>query len=223
MAHSDRRNLMLQEFIPGGEDANWMFNGYFDQNSECLFGVTGRKLRQYRPYAGITSLGVCQPNPIVDQNTRRFMNTLGYRGILDIEYRYDARDGQYKVFDINPRIGCTFRLFVSDTGMDVARALYLNLTGQAIDAGCVLPGRKWMVEDMDLASAFRYWRDGKLTAGEWVRSFGGLQEFAFLALDDPLPVVCMCRNGVRELLRIRGTQSGTLSGTARLPSAEGEN
>ena len=38
-------NVMLQEYIPGGEEANWMFNGYFDENSECLFGLTGRKIR----------------------------------------------------------------------------------------------------------------------------------------------------------------------------------
>ena len=40
------------------------------------------------------------------------MKELGYRGILDIGYRYDARDGRYKVLDVNPRIGATFRLFV---------------------------------------------------------------------------------------------------------------
>ena len=33
-------NLLIQEFIPG-ED--WMFDGYFDANSDCLFGVTGRR------------------------------------------------------------------------------------------------------------------------------------------------------------------------------------
>jgi D-aspartate ligase len=219
IAHCDHGNLMLQEFIPGGENANWMFNGYFDQNSECLFGATGRKLRQHPPYAGITSLGVCEPNPIVDETTRRFMNTTGYRGILDIGYRYDARDGQYKVFDINPRIGCTFRLFVSDTGMDVARAMYLNMTGQAVDGGRVVPGRKWIVEDLDFASAFRYWRDGKLTANTWMRSFRGLHEFAFFASDDPLPMIRMGRNGLRELLRIRWT----LSPAARLHSRETEN
>src|SRR2546425_3495393 len=39
-------NLMLQEYIPGGEDSVWMFNGYFNEHSECLFGITGKKLRQ---------------------------------------------------------------------------------------------------------------------------------------------------------------------------------
>ena len=58
-------NLMLQEYIPGGDDSIWMFNGYFDANSDCLAGFTGRKLRQTPPYTGVTSLGVCLPNDVV--------------------------------------------------------------------------------------------------------------------------------------------------------------
>jgi D-aspartate ligase len=201
-------NLMLQEYIPGGENTSWMFNGYFDANSECLFGVTGRKIRQNPPYAGITSLGVCEPNPVVDQTTRRFMKAIGYRGILDIGYRFDARDGLYKVFDVNARIGCTFRLFVDSGQMDAARALYLDLTGQPVTSGQAMPGRKWMVEDLDLASAYRYWRDGTLGPAEWLQSFQGLQEFAFLALDDPRPMLSMWMQGAFELARrVRNKQT----------------
>jgi D-aspartate ligase len=199
--HPGHPNVMFQEYIPGGEDANWMFNGYFGENSECLFGLTGKKIRQNRPYAGITSLGACMPNAIVAETTKRFMKAIAYQGILDIGYRYDARDRVYKVFDVNPRIGCTFRLFVSDSGMDVARAQYLHMTGQPIGAGHALPGRKWMVEDLDLASAFRYWRDGNLTVHEWLRSLRGVQESAFFAADDPGPLLLRCVNNFRELRR----------------------
>lgn len=46
--HQDRfrPNFILQEFIPGGMDACWVFNGYSDRNSECKVEFTGRKLRQ---------------------------------------------------------------------------------------------------------------------------------------------------------------------------------
>ena len=132
MEDPDEPNLMLQEYIPGGDDVVWMFNGYFDHNSDCVAGFTGRKLRQTPVYTGATSLGVCLRNDVVDETTRRWMKQLGYRGILDIGYRYDARDGQYKVLDVNPRIGGTFRLFVAQNGMDVARALYLDMTGQPV-------------------------------------------------------------------------------------------
>jgi len=219
MEDRERPNLMLQEYIPGGEEANWMFNGYFNVSSECLFGLTGRKIRQNPPYAGITSLGVCLPNATVTETTSRFMKAIRYRGILDIGYRYDARDGLHKVFDVNPRIGCTFRLFVSDNGMDVARALYLDLTGQPIVAGRALPGRKWMVEDMDMASAFQYWRDGKLTLGEWRRSFRGLRESAFFAADDRRPMISMCMKDIREVfLRLRRARGTRLSHDRRLSS-----
>jgi D-aspartate ligase len=214
MEDPEHPNVMLQEYIPGGEDANWMFNGYFDQNSDCPLGATGRKIRQYPPYAGITSLGVCLPNASVAETTKRFMKAIGYRGILDIGYRYDARDGLHKVFDVNPRIGCTFRLFVLDSGMDVARALYLDLTGQAFMAGNALPGRKWMVEDLDLASSFRYWRGGKMTLKEWFRSLSGLQESAFVAVDDPRPALSMCTSRLCQALHLPGTQGRATSSLA---------
>ena len=42
-------NLMLQEYIPGGETTSWMFNGYFNENSDCLFGLTAGKSARTRP------------------------------------------------------------------------------------------------------------------------------------------------------------------------------
>ena len=47
------------------------------------------------------------------------MKEVGYRGILDIGWRYDARDDRYKLLDVNPRLGASFRLFVGKGGMDV--------------------------------------------------------------------------------------------------------
>ena len=32
--------FMLQEYIPGGDDSTWMYNGYYNERSECLFGIT---------------------------------------------------------------------------------------------------------------------------------------------------------------------------------------
>jgi len=193
-------NLMLQEYIPGGEEANWMFNGYFDANFQCVFGLTGRKIRQHPPNAGVTTLGVCLPNQTLTEITMRFMAAVGYRGVLDIGYRYDARDDLYKVFDVNPRVGCTFRLFVSDNGMDVARALYLDLTSQPICAGHARKGRRWLVEDLDVVSSFYYWRKCKLGFEEWLNSFRGLEESALFARDDLKPILRLMVNDCRSLL-----------------------
>jgi D-aspartate ligase len=194
-------NLMLQELIPGGDDTVWMFNGYFDARSEPLFGVTGKKIRQNPVYTGATSLGICLANPTVEAATAAFMKGVGYRGILDIGYRFDARDGQYKVLDVNPRIGMTFRLFVGQDGLDVARALYLDLTGQRFGPSRAREGRKWMVEDKDLESSLHYARDGVLGWRQWLASFRGVEESAWFAGDDWGPFWRMSAGLVRRAAR----------------------
>src|SRR6266851_9893755 len=78
--------LMLQEYIPGGDDSVWMFNGYFNEQSECLIGFAGRKLRQHPVYTGATSLGICLRNDAVESTTKKLMKAVGYRGVLDIGY-----------------------------------------------------------------------------------------------------------------------------------------
>lgn len=187
----DARNLMLQEYIPGSSEMIWMFNGYFDDDSECLFGITGRKVRQYPAYKGVTSLGVCITNEAVHRLTRMFMKSLGYRGILDIGYKYDARDGQYKLLDANPRTGVTFRLFLDENGTDVVRALYRDLTGQAVPKGMPKEGRKWMSENFDLISSACSLRDGTLGFAGWLRSFQNLEEVSWFATDDFRPFLAM--------------------------------
>lgn len=208
MEDPERPNLMLQEYVPGGEDSVWMFNGYFNAESECLVGLTGKKIRQNPVYTGATSLGVCLRNAEVAELTRKFMKGVGYRGILDIGYRYDARDGKYKVLDVNPRIGATFRLFVDRDGMDVAHAFYRDLTGQPVPPASPVEGRKWIVENNDIESSYRYWRDGKLGLAEWLASFRGVREGAWFALDDLRPFAAMGRkflaNAIRSFARKLG-------------------
>jgi predicted ATP-grasp superfamily ATP-dependent carboligase/SAM-dependent methyltransferase len=212
-----RADLMLQEYIPGGVEAQWMFNGYFDDASECRFGITGRKLRQNPAYTGMSSLAVCARNDEVAALTCRFMKAIGYRGILDIGYRYDARDGRYKVLDVNPRLGATFRLFVGDDDTDVVRALYCDRTGQPIPASRACEGRKWVVEDLDLASSVRYLRDGVFGPAAWLRSFAGVREAGWFAADDLRPFVGMCGGLCARALRKLGKTVGLVPPAAPPP------
>ncbi len=187
----DFPNLMIQEYIPGGDDQIYIFNGYFDNESGCLAVFTGHKIRQYPVHVGCASLGLCEWNQEVADITIKFMQSIGYKGILDIGYRLDPRDGRYKVLDINPRVGQAFRLFVSNNGMDVVRSLYLDLTGQKIHPIMPREGRKWVIEDFDIVSSLHYHREGILGLLDWFKSFRGLEEGAWFSGKDPLPFVIM--------------------------------
>jgi D-aspartate ligase len=216
MEDPDDPNVMLQEYVPGGDDTIWMFNGYFGAHSECHCAFTGRKLRQTPPKMGSTSMGICEPNNTVQRITIDFMRKIGYTGILDIGYRYDARDGQHKLLDPNPRIGSTFRLFVGTNGMDVVRYLYMDKTGQALPVTEPRWGRKWFVEECDLESFTIYRAAGELGLFQWLRSFRGVEESAWFAKDDIKPFWPTARAIAKRTLRFVGR---TLRGRPRLAVA----
>lgn len=186
MAESEEEpNVVLQEYIPGNED--WTFTGYFDVRSRCLAGFTGRRLRTQPPHMGHTSLGTCVRNAELQELAVSFMSAIGYRGIVDAEFRYDRRDGTYKVLDANPRVGGNFRVFVDTAGTDVIRALYLDMTNQEVPRGEPEEGRLWIKEDSDLISFVQLRRAGELGFRNWVRSLRGVREGATLSLRDPVP------------------------------------
>lgn len=197
--------VMIQEYIPGGSDTIWMFNGYFDRSSNSLCAFVGRKLRQRPPRTGPTTLGVCVSNERVAEMAKRMMRELGYHGIVDMGFRYDARDDQYKLLDVNPRLGSTFRLFTAQNGIDVVRALHLDLTGLAVPPSVTQDGRKWLDEPSDLATCFELVRDGELGARAWSRSLKGIEETAWWARDDPGPFIAlgvrMPAHAMRRLVR----------------------
>jgi len=178
-------NIIVQEFIPGAVRDVWMCNAYFGEDSECHAIFPGRKLRQVSP-TGIASLAICEPNEAVEQQTRSFMQAVGYQGCVGIGWRYDARDGSYKVLDVNARVSGVFRLFRATNGMDVVRICYLDLTQQPIPSSRLTVGRKWLIEE-DLLAACRAIRAGDLTVREWLRSLRGVREAAWFARDDVKP------------------------------------
>jgi hypothetical protein len=67
----------------------------------------------------------------------------------------------------------------------------MDLTRQHIPSSYVCEGRKWIVEDKDLVSSIRYIHDRNLTFRQWLTSFRGIQESAWFAFDDPLPLFLM--------------------------------
>jgi D-aspartate ligase len=189
-------NVVLQEYIPGEADSVWMCNAYLAQDGTCPAVFTGQKLRQVSP-TGVASLAICRENETVAEQTRAFMQGVGYRGCVGIGYRYDARDGLYKVLDVNARVSGIFRLFAGTNDMDVVRACYLDLTGQQVRETQLQPGRKWMLDE-DVLVAVRAVRNGELGLREWVRSVRGVRESQWFARDDPRPFVALVQGGIRS-------------------------
>jgi D-aspartate ligase len=211
-------NLILQEYIPRDAGQDWFFHGYCDASSECLVSFTGIKLRSYPPYAGPTTLGRTKDNPALRAGAENLLRAISYRGIMDLDYRLDLRDGQYKLLDFNPRVGAQFRVFEDEAGIDVVRALHLDLTGREVRRRPQAIARVFVLEHNDLLASLGYRRAGDLSLRAWLSSLRGAHlEPAWFARDDLAPFLLMSvrflLRGVQRALRLKG-RAGTVR-TAR--------
>ncbi|MFW3172411.1 hypothetical protein [Geodermatophilus sp. CPCC 206100] len=195
----DDPGVLLQEYLPREHAEDWIVHGYLGSTStpEVLF--TGVKVRSWPPHAGITTSAVVVDNAELAALAADFAAQIGYRGILDLDWRYDRRDGRYKLLDFNPRVGAQFRLFETRGGVDVVRAQYLDLTGQPVPAGEQVEGRRFVAENFDLPARLGYGRQPR-TLPPLPRRRAGT-ELAWFARDDLRPWLAMGARMVPVIVR----------------------
>ncbi len=189
---SPATTLMIQKMIPPSSSEDWFVHGYCNHQSNPIAVFTGVKLRSYPALAGPTTLGRSVRNDALREQAIKLFSAIGYHGIMDLDFRLDRRDGRYYLLDFNPRIGAQFRLFEDSGGIDVVRALHLDLTGRGVRTGPQIEGRTFIVEFQDLLSSYSCYRSGDLKMREWVLSLQAVAEGAWWATDDLLPFLLMC-------------------------------
>ncbi|WP_232385059.1 carboxylate--amine ligase [Actinomadura violacea] len=196
----DAGPLILQRRIPqaGGD---WFFHGYFDASLDCLFAATGRKHLAHPPQAGHTIAGQWTANPELERLAVRTVQTLGCRGLVDLDFRFDAGTGAYHLLDFNPRLGAQFRLFTDRRGLDLVRVLHLDQSGRDVPPAHPAYGRRLLVENHYLRQAL-----GRplLRAGT-LRPLREADELAWYAGDDLPPFLAM---GGQSVLRAAGRARG---------------
>jgi predicted ATP-grasp superfamily ATP-dependent carboligase len=212
----DQPGVILQEYLPREEAEDWIVHAYFDADSTPLAMFTGVKVRSWPPHAGMTANAYVVDNPELADLAARFIKQIGFSGVIDLDLRFDRRDGQYKLLDFNPRMGAQFRLFESESGIDVVRAMHLDLTGRAVPEGEQRAGHRYIVENIDLPALLAYRRSGYTTPHAPARASG--TELAWLAGDDLRPFFTMLarfvRPGARHLYQLwrtnrRGSSTST--------------
>ncbi|MFJ2608804.1 ATP-grasp domain-containing protein [Streptomyces sp. NPDC087425] len=191
----ERPGVILQEYLPREHAEDWIVHAYFDRDATPLAMFTGVKVRSWPPHAGMTAHAYVVDNPELADLAARFIKQIGFTGIIDLDLRYDRRDGRYKLLDFNPRMGAQFRLFENESGVDVVRAMHLDLTGRPVPEGEQRAGHRYVVENIDLPALLAYRRSGRTTPHAPPRASG--TELAWFAGDDPLPFLTMLARCVR--------------------------
>jgi predicted ATP-grasp superfamily ATP-dependent carboligase len=185
-------SVLVQEYLPNDFSVDWIVHGYCDAAADTVVAFTGRKLVASPRFANATALGTVCSDPGLLSLARRFCRSIGYRGCFDLDWRQDRRDGVFRLVDFNPRVGAQFRLFEDTAGVDVVRAMHLDLSGRTVPSGSPVENDCFVVENLELAarisgewsSTGRTWSSARTSCASRPRSAWGL-------ISDPLPSVAL--------------------------------
>lgn len=194
--------LMLQEVIPGDDDALMIAATYHDACSRPLAVFTGRKLRQHPRGFGNTRVAESLWSDEVADMALRLLERLRYRGVSDVEFKRDPRDGGLKFMEINARHGLWAGIATA-AGVNLSEVAYRDALGEPITVPSQADGVVWTDLLRDARDSFSEWRGGQLSLGAWVRPLARARADAVIALDDPGPVLSVAVRAVTTRLARR--------------------
>jgi D-aspartate ligase len=178
--------IMVQELIPGDGRTQFSYAAIWDRGAP-IGALVARRARQYPIDFGFTSTYVeTIASPEIEQAAGRFLHSLDYSGLVEIEFKFDARDGSYKMLDVNARVWTWIALGAA-AGIDFPLMQWrLAIGGQVAPAAARL-GVTWRYLPRDLVAATQAMLAGTLSPFACARSLRHAQASAVFAPDDPLP------------------------------------
>jgi len=200
-------SLLLQEVVPGRDDAVLISGTYHDADSRPLAVFTGRKLRQRPRGFGDTRAGESRWSDELAAVTLRLLDEVRYHGVSDVEFKRDARDGRLKLIEVNARQGLWAPLATA-AGVNLSYAAYRDAVGRPYVAPPQRDGVRWLDAVYDVHDSVGEMLRGELEPKEWLSSLHTVRADCLLSLHDPRP-------GLTEISRIaqRHLRHGLLRST----------
>ncbi len=180
--------VIIQEWIPGNGEAQFSYAGLWNRG-EAIATLVARRTRQHPIDFGRSSTFVeTVEQDQVEELASRFLKSLDYTGIVEIEFKYDRRDRRYKLLDVNGRFW-TWNGLGNLAGVDFPYLAWRQALGQSVSPGRARTGVAWMHASRDIIAAYREISRGAQTVGGYLSGFRKSMAFANFALDDPLPAI----------------------------------
>lgn len=178
--------IMVQELIPGDGRTQFSYAAVWDHGTP-IGTLVARRRRQYPIDFGFTSTFVeTTMEQDVENAACRFLKSLDYGGLVEIEFKYDARDGAYKMLDVNARTWTWIALGAA-AGVDFAALAWQLARGQRVAPLAARTGVTWRYLSRDLVAAAQAMLLGLSRPADGASLFHPASASAVFAWDDPLP------------------------------------
>jgi len=205
---NDEFELMICEIIPDLDSKNMVqYVSYLDKAGDLLAWMTSIKLRQDPPIYGQGRVIMSQKTDNVHEQSRKLLEGLGYYGFSEIEWKYDPRDGQFKLIEINPRFIFYIGLCVS-CGINFPYIQYLELVKRRkMKVTSFRENIYWIHLYKDILHSALHHNMEDITMKEYIAPYIRKKVFAVLNLEDPQPFYQQWKQHVGNMLKMRNRKT----------------
>ena len=174
---------------PGDGNAQLGYGAFF-KDGRAIASMTAKRLRQHPREFGRSSTFVrtCEL-PEVRDLSERFLRSIDYYGLVDIDFKYDERDGLTKILDVNARTW-SYHALGHRAGMDFASLLYADQVGAPLaHATQARSDVSWIRLATDVPMAVKELLARRLDWRDYLRSLRRPDVESVFCRDDPAPAL----------------------------------
>jgi D-aspartate ligase len=180
--------ILIQEIIPGDGNHQYSFCA-FCRNGRVHSSLVARRLRQHpREFGRAATYVESAEMPIVEELSERFLKQIDYSGLVEIEFKYDTRDGRYKLLDVNARTWGFVSIGLA-ADVDFPYLLFADQLGLPIAPRRGRTEVGWLRLVTDVPTALADMIGGYLSLSSYLASLRNTRTESVFAMSDPLPLL----------------------------------
>jgi D-aspartate ligase len=192
--------VMLQELIPGDDLYGANYNSYFG-NGQPLVEFTAQQVRNGPPEFGSPRVVMSKRIPEVIEPGRKILKAMGFYGYSCTEFKRDARDGVYKLMEVNGRHNRS-SLLALRCGINFPWLQYKHLMqGELPSPSDYRTGIYWVSLARDVVYGAKYRNKERYSLIQYLRPYLRPHVFAILAWKDPKPFIQRCIDLVKRAVQ----------------------
>ena len=154
--------ILIQEIVPGSGQQQYSYCAFF-RDGVAQSTLVARRLRQHpREFGRAATYVETIEHPEVEELSERFLKAINYYGLVEVEFKQDPRDGQFKLLDVNARTWGFHSLGIP-AGVDFPYLQYADQIGRSVESSRARAGVGWLRAVTDVPTVAL-----DMLAGEWI-------------------------------------------------------
>ena len=178
--------VLIQDLIPGDGRQQFSYCAFFKEG-RAIGSMVTRRTRQHPHDFGRASTFVETIDlPALEALSHRFLRSVNYYGLVEVEFKLDPRDGQFKLLDINARTW-GYHALGTHAGVDFPSLLYRDQLSSPVEPCRGRPGVSWVRLLTDVPTGIIDIAAGRLRFRDFWQSLRSFHIEAVFAREDPIP------------------------------------